>query len=61
MKNLKLEHGLPYPLGATCQDGGVNFALFSAHAERVELCLFSEDGQMELAKLELPIVSNQVW
>ena len=61
MENQKLEAGLPYPLGATCQDGGVNFALFSAHAERVELCLFSEDGSTELTRLELPTVSNQVW
>ena len=61
MEKLKLEHGLPYPLGASCQDGGVNFALFSAYAEKVELCLFSEDGKVELARLALPAVSNQVW
>ncbi|MEZ5488821.1 MAG: glycogen debranching protein GlgX [Gammaproteobacteria bacterium] len=61
MQNLRLETGLPYPLGATCQDGGVNFALFSAHAERVELCLFAADGSTELGRLELPAVSNQVW
>jgi isoamylase len=61
MAKPKLENGLPYPLGASCQDGGVNFALFSANAEKVELCLFSEDGKVELERLELPAVSNQVW
>jgi len=61
MHRQKLESGLPYPLGATCQDGGVNFALFSAHAERVELCLFSPDGQQEIARLELPGHCSQVW
>jgi len=61
MKYQNMENGLPYPLGATCQDGGVNFALYSAHAEKVELCLFSDDGKTELEKLELPVVSNQVW
>jgi len=60
-KKLFMEHGLPYPLGATCQDGGVNFALFSAHAERVELCLFSPDGKTETQRLELPAQSNQIW
>jgi glycogen operon protein len=37
--------GRPFPLGATCDGAGTNFALFSEHADRVELCLFDEDGQ----------------
>jgi glycogen operon protein len=36
--------GHPFPLGATWDGGGTNFALFSEHAERVELCLFDDDG-----------------
>ena len=36
--------GTPFPLGATWDGAGTNFALFSEHAERVELCLFGEDG-----------------
>ena len=36
--------GEPYPLGATCDTEGVNFALFSEHAEEVELCLFDTRG-----------------
>ena len=56
-----LQKGSPYPLGATWDGEGVNFALFSAHAERVELCLFSPDGSRELQRVELPEVSQQVW
>ncbi len=40
----RLTEGLPYPLGATWDGLGVNFALFSAHATRVELCLFDDQG-----------------
>ena len=41
----KVWPGRPYPLGATWDGKGVNFALFSAHAEKVELCLFDRSGQ----------------
>ncbi len=56
-----LQAGRPWPLGATRVDGGVNFALFSAHAERIELCLFDEQGQREIARLTLPDYTDQVW
>ncbi len=36
----RVQEGMPYPLGATWDGLGVNFALFSAHATKVELCLF---------------------
>ena len=36
--------GRPYPLGAAYDGGGTNFSLFSEHAERVQLCLFDDDG-----------------
>ncbi len=39
--------GKPYPLGATWDGEGVNFALFSEHAEKVELCLFDPSGRRE--------------
>jgi isoamylase len=58
---VNLTRGIPYPLGATWDGAGVNFALFSAHAERIELCLFTPDGSRELRRLELPEVINQVW
>ena len=53
--------GEPYPLGATWDGKGVNFALFSAHAEKVELCLFDEDGDDEIARIALPEYTHQVW
>ncbi|MDN4503423.1 glycogen debranching protein GlgX [Alteromonadaceae bacterium BrNp21-10] len=52
--------GKPYPLGSTVTDDGVNFALFSAHATAVELCLFDTKGN-ETARFELPESTNQVW
>jgi glycogen debranching enzyme GlgX len=57
---LKLKQGHPYPLGASFDGSGVNFAIFSAHAERIELCLF--DGEeREYARLALPEKSEDVW
>lgn len=53
--------GRIHPLGSTWDGKGVNFALFSAHAEKVELCLFSEDGKRELWRLPLPDLTNQIW
>ncbi|MCQ8780405.1 hypothetical protein NQU49_27795, partial [Escherichia coli] len=40
----RLEPGQPYPLGATWDGSGVNFAVFSAHADKIELCLFDAAG-----------------
>jgi isoamylase len=53
--------GLPYPLGATWNGSGTNFALFSAHAERVELCLFDSSGKRELERIPLPEYTNEIW
>jgi glycogen operon protein len=54
--------GDPYPLGATWTGLGVNFALFSAHATKVELCLFdSLDATSESARLALPEQTDMVW
>jgi isoamylase len=53
--------GSPYPLGATWDGLGVNFAVFSAHAERIELCLFDEAGRHEIARLPLPECTDEVW
>ena len=43
------EPGRPYPLGASWDGKGVNFALFSEHAEKVELCFFDARGRRETA------------
>ncbi|WP_142850765.1 glycogen debranching protein GlgX [Telmatospirillum sp. J64-1] len=53
--------GLPHPLGATWDGAGVNFALFSAHAEKVELCLFDAHGQREIERIVLPEYTDEVW
>ena len=60
-KKFHIEQGRPYPLGSSVVPGGVNFALFSQHADEVELCLFSPDGQTEVARLLMPKCSNQIW
>ncbi len=53
--------GKPYPLGATWDGEGVNFSIFSEHAEKVELCLFGPTGRRELHRLPLPEQTDQVW
>jgi glycogen operon protein len=58
---VRLSAGLPYPLGATWDGRGTNFALFSAHAEKVELCLFDSQGRRELERIALPERSEDVW
>ncbi|MEA3018608.1 MAG: isoamylase [Actinomycetota bacterium] len=52
--------GVPYPLGATYDGTGTNFALFSEVAEKVDICLFDEKGR-ETARVELPDVTAFVW
>ncbi len=58
---MKLEAGSPFPLGATWDGGGVNFALFSAHATKVELCLFDRNGRRETDRVALPEFTHEVW
>ncbi len=53
--------GSHWPLGATWDGKGVNFALFSENAEKVELCLFDEQGRKELERIELLEYTNQIW
>jgi len=54
--------GRPYPLGATWDGEGVNFAIFSAHASRVELCLFdSPTAAREAVRIVLPERTDDVW
>jgi len=57
----RLRPGRPHPLGATLEEGGINFAVFSAHAERIDLCLFDPAGEEELARLSLPEWTDEVW
>ncbi|MEW6164318.1 MAG: glycogen debranching protein GlgX [Pseudomonadota bacterium] len=53
--------GRPYPRGATWDGQGVNFALFSEHAEKVELCLFDETGRKEVQRIVLQEQTDMVW
>jgi isoamylase len=54
--------GKPYPLGARWDGKGVNFAIFSAHATRVELCLFdSPEAPREAVRFTLPERTEDVW
>ncbi|GAC1303011.1 MAG: glycogen debranching protein GlgX [Vulcanimicrobiaceae bacterium] len=56
-----IDGGSAHPLGATWDGKGVNFALFSEHAERVELSLFDQRGRRELHRLVLPSYTDGVW
>ena len=57
----RLSEGRPFPLGSTWDGLGVNFALFSANATKVELCLFDESGERELERIALPEYTDEVW
>ena len=56
-----LTAGRPSPQGATADDGGVNFTLYSAVAEKVELCLFDDTGRREIARHVLPECTHEIW
>ncbi|XDA98350.1 glycogen debranching protein GlgX [Sulfitobacter sp. LCG007] len=61
MSKFKLSSGTPNTLGAVHDADGVNFAVFSEHATKVELCLFSQDGRKETDRIALPDRSGPVW
>src|ERR1700757_3831152 len=53
--------GAPYPLGATWDGLGTNFAVFSANAQRIDLCLFDPSGRREVSRMTLPECTDEVW
>jgi glycogen operon protein len=57
----RLAPGAPYPLGATWDGLGTNFAVFSANATRIDLCIFDPAGRREVARLTLPEQTDEVW
>jgi glycogen operon protein len=57
----QLGPGRPEPMGSLARDGGVNFAVFSEHAERVELCLFDPTGRRELQRIPLVERTDDVF
>src|SRR6201989_1192728 len=58
---MRLSAGTFSPCGASWGGPGTNFALFSANAEKVELCLFDNQGRRELERIELPERTEDVW
>jgi glycogen operon protein len=59
---VRIKPGKPYPLGATWDGQGTNFALFSEHATRVELCLFDDaNAWEERVRIPLPERTDMVW
>lgn len=58
---MKIMAGKPYPLGATFDGEGTNFALFSANADKVELCLFDPTGKHEMQRIVLSEYTDEVW
>jgi isoamylase len=57
----RIREGLPFPLGASWDGLGVNFALFSANATKVELCIFDASGETELERIELPEYTDEIY
>ncbi|MGA9435457.1 MAG: glycogen debranching enzyme GlgX, partial [Roseobacter sp.] len=56
-----LSAGHPFRMGAQADEDGVNFAVFSAHATQIDLCLFDESGTHETARIPLPERSGDIW
>lgn len=61
MSDYRMEPGSFYPIGTTVEKLGVNFSLFSANAEKVELCVFDPLGIKELYRFELPSCTHNLW
>ena len=59
--SIRVSAGLPFPLGATWDGSGVNVAVFSANATRIELCLFDAEGRRETDRIPLPEFTHEVW
>ncbi|MBE9463290.1 glycogen debranching protein GlgX [Dyadobacter subterraneus] len=61
-KQVKVYPGKPYPLGATWDGKGVNFSIFSEHAEGIELCLFDADNpEKESTVIKVEEVTHHIW
>jgi isoamylase len=58
---MRVLEGMPHPLGASWDGRGTNFALFSANATKVELCLFDPQGRRELERVALPERTDNIW
>ena len=61
VSGLHLSSGHPWPMGASVDEDGVNFAVFSANATMIEVCLFTDDGRTELTRIALPDRDGDIW
>jgi isoamylase len=61
IKKSRIREGLPHPRGATWDGQGTNFAAFSAHATKMEVCIFDATGTRELERIALPEYTDQIW
>ena len=61
MAQSTIKEGHNFPCGATWDGKGTNFALFSANATKVEVCMFDENGKRELERIALPEYTDQIW
>src|SRR5215203_5912864 len=61
VSDIRVWPGRPGPMGATWDGSGTNFTLFSAHAEKVEICLFDEGGKREIERIRLPEYTHEIW
>ena len=59
--SIRIWPGKAYPLGATSDEEGVNFALFSENASKVELCLFDRETGKDEVRIQMPERTQQVW
>ena len=58
---MRISEGKPYPLGATADADGANFAVFSAHATRIDVCIFDAPNGREIDRFELPEYTDEVF
>jgi len=59
--DLTVRKGTPEPRGATPDGKGINFSVFSAHAEKIELCLYDDSGKNEIRRIELTEKTGDVF
>ena len=61
VNSARIREGKPYPLGATHDEWGTNFAVFSANATKVEVCIFESENGRETARFELPEYTDEIF
>ncbi|WP_295958007.1 glycogen debranching protein GlgX [Rhodoferax sp.] len=57
----EVQAGQPWPMGASFDGTGINFAVFSAHAQAMDVCIFDPSGQHEVSRFRLPAHTSDVW